>query len=125
MAPRLDFSNWWAKDTRKGNPVVVTMENPNFSVVEIDGPVSAFRPVKKSRGKNAKQVTWVLLLNRQNSLDSLLTSTTWRRGKKRNQKPETERKTKAAEENRREKERDFNVNVSNVSVKVKVISFNE
>ena len=33
MAPRLDFSNWWAKDTCKGNPVVVTMENPNFSVV--------------------------------------------------------------------------------------------
>ncbi|XP_050264492.1 probable xyloglucan glycosyltransferase 5 [Quercus robur] len=62
MAPRLDFSNWWAKDTRKGNPVVVTMENPNFSVVEIDGPDSAFRPVEKSRGKNAKQVTWVLLL---------------------------------------------------------------
>lgn len=62
MAPRLDFSNWWAKDTRKGNPVVVTMENPNFSVVEIDGPDAAFRPVEKSRGKNAKQVTWVLLL---------------------------------------------------------------
>lgn len=62
MAPRLDFSNWWAKDTRTGNPVVVTMENPNFSVVEIDGPDAAFRPVEKSRGRNAKQVTWVLLL---------------------------------------------------------------
>ncbi|KAF5456570.1 hypothetical protein F2P56_026038 [Juglans regia] len=62
MAPRLDFSNWWAKDTRKGTPVVVTMENPNFSVVEIDGPDAAFRPLEKSRGKNAKQVTWVLLL---------------------------------------------------------------
>lgn len=62
MAPRLDFSDWWGKDTRKGTPVVVTMENPNYSVVEIDGPDSAFRPVEKSRGKNAKQVTWVLLL---------------------------------------------------------------
>ena len=62
MAPRLDFSNWWAKDTYKGNPVVVTMENPNFLVVEIDGLDSAFRPVEKSRVKNAKQVTWVLLL---------------------------------------------------------------
>ncbi|XP_017983549.1 PREDICTED: probable xyloglucan glycosyltransferase 5 isoform X1 [Theobroma cacao] len=62
MAPRLDFSNWWAKDTRKGTPVVVKMENPNYSVVEIDGPDAAFRPVEKSRGKNAKQVTWVLLL---------------------------------------------------------------
>ena len=78
--------------------MVVTMDNPNFSIVEIDGPNSAFRLVKKSRGKNAKQVTWVLLLNRQNSLDSLLMSTTWRRGKKRNQKSETERRKKTAEE---------------------------
>ncbi|TQE00568.1 hypothetical protein C1H46_013812 [Malus baccata] len=62
MAPRLDFSSFWAKESRKGTPVVVTMENPNFSVVEIDGPDAAFRPVDKSRGKNAKQVTWVLLL---------------------------------------------------------------
>ncbi|XP_022732313.1 probable xyloglucan glycosyltransferase 5 isoform X2 [Durio zibethinus] len=62
MAPGLDFSNWWAKDTRKGTPVVVKIENPNYSVVEIDGPDAAFRPVEKSRGKNAKQLTWVLLL---------------------------------------------------------------
>ena len=62
MAPRLEFSNWWAKDTCRGNPVVVTIENSNFSIVEIDVPDSAFRPVEKSRGKNAKQVTWVLLL---------------------------------------------------------------
>ncbi|CAL5443638.1 unnamed protein product [Camellia sinensis] len=55
-------SKWWQKDTRKGTPVVVTMENPNYSVVEIDGPDSAFRPVDKDRGKNAKQFTWVLLL---------------------------------------------------------------
>lgn len=62
MAPRLDFSDWWAKENRKGTPVVVKMENPSYSVVEIDGPDAAFRPVEKSRGKNAKQVTWVLLL---------------------------------------------------------------
>ncbi|KAF8015223.1 hypothetical protein BT93_H0891 [Corymbia citriodora subsp. variegata] len=62
MAPRLDFSDWWAKENRKGTPVVVKMENPNYSVVEIDGPDAAFKPVEKSRGKNAKQVTWVLLL---------------------------------------------------------------
>ncbi|KAK9273812.1 hypothetical protein L1049_018623 [Liquidambar formosana] len=62
MAPRLDFSDWWGKDNQKGTPVVVTMENPNYSVVEIDGPDAAFQPVEKSRGKNAKQVTWVLLL---------------------------------------------------------------
>ncbi|KAF8400414.1 hypothetical protein HHK36_013712 [Tetracentron sinense] len=62
MAPSLDFSDWWAKDTRKGTPVVVTMENPNYSVLEIDGPDATFRPVDKDRGKNAKQFTWVLLL---------------------------------------------------------------
>lgn len=62
MAPKFDFSNWWVKDTRRGTPVVVKMENPNYSVVEIDGPDAAFRPVEKSRGKNAKQLTWDLLL---------------------------------------------------------------
>uniref|UniRef100_A0A803PH21 Glycosyltransferase 2-like domain-containing protein n=1 Tax=Cannabis sativa TaxID=3483 RepID=A0A803PH21_CANSA len=63
MAPGLGFSKWWAKDnSRKGTPVVVTMENPNYSVLEIDGPDEAFRPVDKDRGKNAKQYTWVLLL---------------------------------------------------------------
>ncbi|KAI4355889.1 hypothetical protein L6164_004618 [Bauhinia variegata] len=63
MAPSINFSRWWAKDTsRKGNPVVVTMENPNYSVLELDGPDSAFQPVDKDRGKNAKQFTWVLLL---------------------------------------------------------------
>ncbi|XP_010268355.1 PREDICTED: probable xyloglucan glycosyltransferase 5 [Nelumbo nucifera] len=62
MAPSLDFSAWWVKETRKGTPVVVTMENPNYSLLEIDGPDAAFRPVDKDRGKNAKQFTWVLLL---------------------------------------------------------------
>ena len=95
MAPRLEFSSWWAKDTCKGNPVVVTMDNPNFSVVEIDGPNSTFRLVEKSRGKNAKQVTWVLLINRQNLLDSLLTSTTWRRGKKKKPKAANREKSKS------------------------------
>ncbi|XP_021671500.2 probable xyloglucan glycosyltransferase 5 isoform X2 [Hevea brasiliensis] len=38
------------------------MENPSYSVVEINGPDAAFQPIEKSRGKNAKQVTWVLLL---------------------------------------------------------------
>ena len=62
MAQRLDFSNWWEKDTCKENPVVVTMDNPNFLVVEINGLDSAFRLVEKSRGKNAKQVTWFCFL---------------------------------------------------------------
>ena len=34
-------------------------------------------------------------------MDSLLTSTTWRRGKKRNQKLQTERRTKAAERDKK------------------------
>ncbi|XP_057958282.1 probable xyloglucan glycosyltransferase 5 [Malania oleifera] len=62
MTPRLNFSFGWAKENQKGTPVVVTMENPNYSVVEIDGPDAAFQPVERSRGKNARQVTWVLLL---------------------------------------------------------------
>ena len=63
MAPSLNISRWWAKDSsKKGNPVVVTMENPNYSVLEINGPDEAFQPVDKDRGKNAKQFTWVLLL---------------------------------------------------------------
>ncbi|WCJ30492.1 Cellulose-synthase-like C5 [Euphorbia peplus] len=62
MAQRLDFSEFWGKNNREGTPVVVKMENPNYSVVEINGPDSAFQPVEKNRGKNAKQVTWVLLL---------------------------------------------------------------
>ncbi|KAK6158732.1 hypothetical protein DH2020_006046 [Rehmannia glutinosa] len=38
------------------------MESPDFSIVEINGPDSAFKPVEKSRLKNPKQVTWILLL---------------------------------------------------------------
>ncbi|XP_065850527.1 probable xyloglucan glycosyltransferase 5 [Euphorbia lathyris] len=60
--PRLDFSEIWGKNSKEGTPVVVKMETPNYSVVEINGPDSAFQPVEKNRGKNAKQVTWVLLL---------------------------------------------------------------
>lgn len=62
MAPRLDFSDWFSKDQRKGTPVVVTMENPNYSLVQIEGPDAEFNQVDKGRGKNAKQFTWVLLL---------------------------------------------------------------
>lgn len=71
MTPSLDFSNWWGKETRKGTPVVVTMENPNYSVVAIDGPDAAFRPVDKDRGKNAKQFTWVLLLRAHRAVGCL------------------------------------------------------
>nr|KYP59057.1 putative xyloglucan glycosyltransferase 5 [Cajanus cajan] len=59
MVPSFDFSNRWMKGTHKGTPV----ENPTFSVVEINGAdAAAFRPVEKTRGRNAKQVTWFLIL---------------------------------------------------------------
>ncbi|RYQ94749.1 hypothetical protein Ahy_B08g089683 isoform B [Arachis hypogaea] len=83
MAPRLDFPNWWSKDTHdKGTtttPVVVKIENPTFSVVEINGADAAFRPVEKSRGKNAKQVTWVLLLKAHRAVGCIawLASVMW------------------------------------------------
>ncbi|KAF8086076.1 hypothetical protein N665_0635s0007 [Sinapis alba] len=69
MAPRSDL---WAKETRKGTPVVVKMENPNYSIVEVDEPDGAFRPMeRRSRGKNVKQVTWVLLLKAHKAVGCL------------------------------------------------------
>ncbi|KAF3659849.1 putative xyloglucan glycosyltransferase 10 [Capsicum annuum] len=73
MAPSF---TWWGKETHRGTPVVVKMENPNnWSMVELEGPseddfllpnddVSSMSPYKreKVRNKNAKQLTWVLLL---------------------------------------------------------------
>ncbi|KAK9946344.1 hypothetical protein M0R45_011813 [Rubus argutus] len=62
MAP-----SWWPKeDSHRGTPVVVKMENPNWSMVELEGPTEedflmAESP-SRARGKNAKQFTWVLLL---------------------------------------------------------------
>ncbi|KAA8540177.1 hypothetical protein F0562_024260 [Nyssa sinensis] len=71
MAPSTGFSKWWGKDTGKGTPVVVTMENANYSLLEIDGTDAAFPPVDKDRGKNAKQVTWVLLLKAHRAVGCL------------------------------------------------------
>lgn len=72
MAPRLDFSEWWAKEERKGTPLVVTMENPNYSLLEIQCPDSEeFHSVGKAKGKNAKQFTWVLLLRAHRAVGCL------------------------------------------------------
>ncbi|KAF7074869.1 hypothetical protein CFC21_079687 [Triticum aestivum] len=57
----------------RGTPVVVKMENPNWSISEISpedaededflvSGAGAARRRKGGRGKNAKQITWVLLL---------------------------------------------------------------
>lgn len=74
MAPSFD---WWAKEKHRGTPVVVKMENPNnWSMVELEGPSEDdflypegdlsmhhhHRREKGGRNKNAKQLTWVLLL---------------------------------------------------------------
>ncbi|KAL9247229.1 hypothetical protein vseg_020682 [Gypsophila vaccaria] len=62
MAPNVDMGKWWVKKGSKnvGTSVVVKMENPNFSLVEIESPNSEL--INKDRGKNARQFTWVLML---------------------------------------------------------------
>ncbi|KAJ4792040.1 Cellulose synthase-like protein [Rhynchospora pubera] len=63
--PSLFFSDWSGRDNQKGTPVVVKMENQNYSLVQIDGPevaVTLKSMDKGAKGKNAKQFTWVLLL---------------------------------------------------------------
>ena len=72
MAP---LFQWWAKESHRGTPVVVKMENPNWSMVELEGPTEDdFLITTDSPGsgrtrdkghqgcKNAKQLTWVLML---------------------------------------------------------------
>lgn len=64
--------NWWRNETHRGTPVVVKMENPNnWSMVELESPSPSsslseddddFVLSSKGRNKNAKQLTWVLLL---------------------------------------------------------------
>jgi hypothetical protein len=73
MAPWSGF--WGGKpggDAYRGTPVVVKMENPNWSISEISSPedddedilaaAAAGRRNKGGRTKNAKQIRWVLLL---------------------------------------------------------------
>ncbi|KAK9135247.1 hypothetical protein Syun_014577 [Stephania yunnanensis] len=62
MAPWFD---WWAEESHRGTPVVVKMENPNWSMIELESPCEDDLLIGRSdkdRGKNAKQLTWVLLL---------------------------------------------------------------
>ncbi|KAK1413001.1 hypothetical protein QVD17_34679 [Tagetes erecta] len=59
--------NWWRNETHRGTPVVVKMENPNnWSMVELESQSEEedddFVVSSKGRNKNAKQLTWVLLL---------------------------------------------------------------
>ncbi|KAG2534923.1 probable xyloglucan glycosyltransferase 9 [Panicum virgatum] len=70
MAP---WSGLWGGkaggDAYRGTPVVVKMENPNWSISEISSPedddediLAAAGRRKGGRSKNAKQIRWVLLL---------------------------------------------------------------
>ncbi|KAJ3670089.1 hypothetical protein LUZ60_010413 [Juncus effusus] len=69
MAP---LFGWWQRDTHQGTPVIVKMENPNWSISEIEAEEeeefmntnnrSSSLQQSRSRKKNAKQITWVLLL---------------------------------------------------------------
>ncbi|BBN20233.1 xyloglucan glycosyltransferase 4 [Marchantia polymorpha subsp. ruderalis] len=62
MPPNFDFVDWWNKESHRGTPVVVKMENPNWSMLELESPKTPFANSEKDKGKNAKQLTWVLLL---------------------------------------------------------------
>ncbi|WOL07837.1 putative xyloglucan glycosyltransferase 9 [Canna indica] len=69
---------WWDKEDHRGTPVIVKMENPNWSIADISslddddeygvGAADEFTSTgggarkKGARGRNAKQITWVLLL---------------------------------------------------------------
>ncbi|XP_039015937.1 probable xyloglucan glycosyltransferase 12 [Hibiscus syriacus] len=72
---------WWGKGSHKATSVVVKMENPNWSMVELEAPSkddflianSPSSPREKRRGKNVKQLTWVLLLKAHRAA-SFLTS---------------------------------------------------
>lgn len=68
MPARFEFAEWWNKENHKGTPVVVKMENPNnWSMLELSGPENEFAEctAEKDKGKNARQLTWVMLLKAQ------------------------------------------------------------
>ncbi|KAL8096289.1 putative xyloglucan glycosyltransferase 12 [Apium graveolens] len=62
--------SWWTEEPHRGTPVVVKMENPNnWSMYELETTSdddilisNNFSESKTHRNKNAKQLTWVLLL---------------------------------------------------------------
>eukprot|EP01018_Ginkgo_biloba_P011446 Gb_05418 [translate_table: standard] len=74
MPPSFDFADLWTKESDEGlTPVVVTMENPNWSMLELENdpqPVGGLQG-DKDRGKNAKQLTWVLLLKAHRAVGCL------------------------------------------------------
>ncbi|VAH80125.1 unnamed protein product [Triticum turgidum subsp. durum] len=60
---------WWGQEARggvsgsvTGTPVVVKMQTPDWAISEVPPPGSPAAGGKDGRGKNARQITWVLLL---------------------------------------------------------------
>lgn len=62
MPPSFDFQDLWSKEEHRGTPVVVKMDNPNWDMLELEGPAQGGGEFGKGKNKNAKQLTWVLLL---------------------------------------------------------------
>ena len=98
FAYQLEMSNLGAikvwklePQTEKVTQKLRTLKKKNFRI-----QISKLRNEQNPFEKPAKNLE-------QNSLDSLLMSTTWKRGKKRNQKLQTERRTKAAERKKKKK----------------------
>ncbi|GLJ32570.1 hypothetical protein SUGI_0655130 [Cryptomeria japonica] len=79
MAGRFSISDLWGKGNDAGiTPVVVTVDNPNQSVVEVENEnVENLQGDKGRRGKNARQLTWVLLLKAHRALGFLLWLAMW------------------------------------------------
>ncbi|KAH7441637.1 hypothetical protein KP509_03G046900 [Ceratopteris richardii] len=74
MAPRLDLGEWWRRETDNGGtPVVVKMEKPNhWSIPELgETDDTDFGLADKERGKNAKQLTWVMLLKAHQAVNGV------------------------------------------------------
>ncbi|KAF3780100.1 putative xyloglucan glycosyltransferase 12 [Nymphaea thermarum] len=72
-----ELKDWLSRESYRGTPVVVKMENPNWSMLELESPGDPL--LDKGRGKNAKQLTWVLLLKAHRAAGCLtsIASATW------------------------------------------------
>nr|PNR27679.1 hypothetical protein PHYPA_029831 [Physcomitrium patens] len=55
MPTKLKFSKIFEKESNRGTPVVMRMENSNFDILEIDSSTTAMcgGQAAKGRGKNA------------------------------------------------------------------------
>ncbi|XP_006848454.2 probable xyloglucan glycosyltransferase 6 [Amborella trichopoda] len=61
--PNYEFQEWWNRERERTHGVVVKMEKPNWSMVEIQSPRD--QDFEKGKGRNAKQLRWVCFLRAQ------------------------------------------------------------